>query len=181
MFDFVPRKRLDDVLEEVERSFQTRLRELEDKFEDRFDRIKTPAEPAELARAAIREILTQINPAEFLNNLLAHRGITIEGLVKNVVEEKLSEFGIKSPLINSDDILSVVGEIADRAWAELDMDSITTEVAEKLTGFLVKQEGKESLLRVLAEASVDSVIDIIDLDELYPHLGEKVLEHLRTK
>ena len=101
VFGLITRNSLNNLLEQQEQRFQSRLREYELKLEDRLDDIKTPAEPAALAEEALRQILARVNPAEFLNNLLAARGITIDGIVKIVVAEKLKELGLDSSLLSN--------------------------------------------------------------------------------
>lgn len=181
MFGLVSRKTLDGILEEKERVFLNKIRELERKVNDCLDDVKTPASPSELAKEALRQIIAQVNPSEFLNNVLLSKGLTIEGMVKSAVEEKLADLGIKLPVLNSHDIGGLIEEISSRAWDELDMDSVTSAVAEKLMASLLDQEGKEALMRAIAEASAESIHDHIDYEEIYPYVGEKIVELIKSR
>lgn len=158
------------ISEELERFRQNVL-------EERMKGVLFHTNPQDLARQALQEILAKIDPKEFLNNLLLTKGLTIEGLVHNAVEEYIR----REDLLPSKEeaVAKIVEELSDRLESEVDQediaDAIAKQISENPNSFLATEEFKKDV----AEKVAESCYDDINMDDLYPFIGEKIVEHLK--
>lgn len=174
MFGLVTEQELGERLSDKTAWFKGEIEKLWLEFEERLRRINSPPTANELAQEALRKITEQVNPREFLENLLLIKGLTLEGLVRQAVTDYLNTSG-KSLFTRN-----VVDGVSDRVWDELDVDGVHSEVVDRVSEKLFG-EGKTSLLEEVAERVGDSVWDNLNIEDFYPYLGEKVVELISKK
>src|SRR3989338_3313290 len=153
--------------QEVQAKIDSAINSLREDFERRLKRMYVPPNAKELAKDAPCELVASVDAKEFLKNLLLTKGLTIEGLVQSAVAEEVRSDAVKNIIEQS------VGDAEN-----VDMDGIYEKTAERLA-MLILKEHKDDLIRECAEQLTDPLYDAIDLDDLYPIVGERVLEKLR--
>jgi len=158
--------------EQVKTLVDGEIKSLREEFESRMR--QTPMNAEELARKALIKIVEQINPQEFLNNLLVSRGLTIEGLVREAVRDCLQEQGL---LDREGKATEKVAELlADKVFEELDQDAISVDIAERIAPDFLKDE---NIKREICDQIADSAWEDFDFEEFYPVIGEQVVEALK--
>ncbi|MBI4120178.1 MAG: hypothetical protein HY454_01800, partial [Parcubacteria group bacterium] len=118
---------------------------------------------------AKRELTTTVDAKELQGKIHLTKGLTIEALVKSPVAEEVRSDAEKNI------IEQAVSDIEN-----VDMGEIYEKTAERLTTLIMK-EHKDDLIRECAEQLADPLYDAIDLDDLYPIVGERVLEKFRKE
>lgn len=161
--------------EQVKDLINREIKSLRDEFENRMR--QTPMNADELARKALAKIVEQVNPREFLENLLATKGLTTEGLVREAVKDHLNE---QSRTLEDDLTENITEQLTDKAWDELDLDGLYQTVAEKVALRLFEDKSiKEELLEQVTERLSEDAWGDFDLNEFYPVVGERVVEFLK--
>ena len=147
-------------------------------IDSRLKRLGEPPSVRDLAQEALREIMTSVNPKEFLENLLITRGLTLEGLVRKAVTESIRD----QAFTTKDDVREdIVEKVADRAWDELDLDRVYEETAKKLVEAVLRDYRDELMTKVSEEIATRITDDDDHIDAIVRITGEKAVEALREK
>ena len=124
--------------------------------------------PTETTRKALEEILSRIDPKDFLNKLLEAQGLDLSALIKEAVKELA-----KKRL--DEELPEIINKVSDQLGEIIDTDQVSDRVAGKLT----QGENKEFLQDLAEQASeklADTAWENMDIEDLYPQIGEKVIQ-----
>ena len=162
----------DEVRAMIQRAFEAvsgNMDEMKREMESRIKQVGAPPSPRDLAREALQHILDQINPREFLQNLLLTKGLTIEGLVRGAVREALAEGGAS---------LDVAKDLAEKAWDEFDLERHYGDVADRIAEKLLKDPVlREELIKEVAEKVAENY-ELPEDDTFYEAIGRILVDRV---
>lgn len=164
----------DEVHGMIQRAFgvlQDNMDEAKREMESRIRQIGAPPSSRDLAREALQHITSQVDPREFLQNLLLTKGLTVEGLVKASVREVLAEGDVS---------LNAVKDLVEKAWDEFDLDRHYGDVADRITEKLLSDPVlRKELIKEVAEKVAEN-FDLPEDEEFYASVG-RILVDRATK
>lgn len=161
--------------EEAMKMIKSEVDDLRTEINAKMRKIDVPPSARELAQQALRELVSLIDPKEFLNNLLATKGVTLEDLVRQAVQKELRA---EEYAPGKEEILERVAEaVTEQIEEEIDWDKLYEAIGAKAAARLPKDE----IVEQASERLADQAWEEIDLDELYPVIGEKIVDRFQKK